>query len=141
MKLDLASVNYLAVLVAALATFMIGGAWYTALFGKLWQRLNGFSEEKMRAMQAKTPPPVFFGTLFACYLLVALVVALLVGALDIRGAGSGALLGLLLWLGPAAAIGMTGQIASDKPLGVFYIDASYQLIYLPLIGAILGAWR
>lgn len=141
MKVDFASVNYPAVVVAAAATFLIGGAWYTALFGKLWQRLNGYSDEKMREMQAKRPPPVFFGTLLACYLVVALIVALLVVALDVRGAGGGALLGLLLWIGPAAAIGMTGQIASDKPMGVFCIDASYQLIYLVLIGAILGAWR
>jgi len=59
MKLDLAHINYWAVLVAALATFMLGGLWYTALFGKAWARLSGYSDAKLaeisRSRGSRTP--------------------------------------------------------------------------------------
>ena len=137
---NLAEINWLAVLVAAFATFMIGGVWYTALFGKLWQKLNGYSTEKLAEMKAERPPPVFFGTLIVCYAVVALIMAILVTTFNVTGAADGALLGLLLWI-MAAAVGLTGHIASDKPMGAFAIDAAYQFIYLLMTGAIIAGWR
>ena len=41
-------INWLAVFAAALSTFLIGGLWYSpVLFGKVWMRVNGFSEEQV----------------------------------------------------------------------------------------------
>src|SRR2546423_11753356 len=38
-------INWLAVLVAAVSMFVIGGLWYSpVLFGKIWLRANGFTE-------------------------------------------------------------------------------------------------
>lgn len=141
MKLDFAHVNWLAVLVAAVATFLLGGLWYTALFGKLWQRLNGYSEEKVKAMQKARPPQVFFSVMFACYLVLAAVIAVLFASFGIASAGAGATVGLLLWVGPAAAIGVTAWLANDKPFGVYAIDLAYQFTFLVMMGAILGGWR
>ena len=46
--------NYLAIIVAALSTFLIGGLWYSpAAFGKLWMKENGFTEEGMKNSKAK----------------------------------------------------------------------------------------
>ena len=112
--MNFGEINWWAVLVAALAVFMLGGVWYTALFGKLWVRLNGYSEEKVKEMQAKRPPPMFFGIMMGSYLLLAVVVALLITGFHTNSTRQGALLGFLLWLGPAAAIGLTGFIASDR---------------------------
>jgi hypothetical protein len=36
---------------------------------------------------------------------------------------------------------MTAHIASDKVIGLYYIDVGCELIYLVLMGALLGAWR
>ena len=36
--------NWLAVVVATVAFFVVGAIWYTALFGKIWQREVGLSE-------------------------------------------------------------------------------------------------
>jgi hypothetical protein len=141
MTLDVAAINYLAVLVVALATFFLGAVWYTALFGKRWVQLQGFTPEQMKAMQARRPPPLFFGGLILCYLVIALVVAMLVVAFNVNNILDGALMGLLLWLGPAAAVAMTGYLSTDKAFGVYLIDCGYQLLYLVLMGAVLGAWR
>ncbi len=140
MTIDFGSINWLAVIVAAFATFMLGGVWYTALFGKAWQRLNGYSDEKLVEMRAKRPPPVFFGTMIACYVVVSLVLALLVGAMEISSAMPGAMLGGVVFV-LAAAVQVTGQIASDKPMRALLIDLAYQAVYMPLTGAIVGGWR
>lgn len=141
MKIDLAGVNWIAVLVAAAATFVLGGLWYTALFGKLWQKLNGYSAEKVKAMQKARPPQVFFGVMIGSYLILAAVLGILFHSFGVASAGTGAAVGGLIWLGPAAAIGMTSWIASDKHIGVYAIDLLYQLVFLLMMGAILGGWR
>jgi Protein of unknown function (DUF1761) len=92
-------------------------------------------------MQACRPLPVFFGGMIASYLLLALVLALLISGMSEKTALDGAALDVLVWLDPAAAIGMTGFLASDKPLGIYLIDVGCELVYLVVMGLILGAWR
>ena len=75
------------------------------------------------------------------YLVLALVMALLIGALPEKTPVIGAAIGVLVWLGPAAAIGMTGWLASDKAFGIYLIDIGCELVYLILMGLILGGWR
>jgi hypothetical protein len=141
MNIEFAKLNWPAIAVAAFATFVLGGVWYQALFGKLWVKLHGFTPEQVAAMKANRPPAVFFGGMIAAYLVLAIVVALLVVAFDLRGAAAGLMLGFLLWLGPTSAVAFTGWLAADKPIGTFWIDASYQFIYMLMMGAILAAWR
>ena len=48
--MDLASLNWLAIIVAALASFAIGSLWYSpVLFGKVWQRETGITDEKAKS--------------------------------------------------------------------------------------------
>lgn len=141
MTIELGAVNWWAVLVAALATFFLGGMWYQALFGKLWVRLHGYSPEKVKAMRAAKPPALFFGGMVCAYGLLAYVMAVLANACGATTWSSGATLGFLIWLGPAIAIGFTAWLASDRVPGVFVIDWAYQLVFLVMMGAIIGAWR
>jgi len=141
MSIDLSTVNWTAVGTAAFGTFLLGGVWYTVLFGNVWKRLHGIDDAKVKEMQVRRPPPVFFSLMLIAYLVVATVLALLIGALSIQTAAAGALLGIVLWLGLAAAIGLTAWLPSDKPLSVFAIDWLFQLIFLAGMGATLGAWR
>jgi len=133
--------NYLAITVAALATFMLGGLWYTALFGKTWQRLHGYSEEKVKAMQQARPPAVFFSILLVSYFLLALTIGVVFSLAGVQTAMGGAGLGLVLWIGLSAAIGATEHVASDRPIGIYLIDRSYQLLSLVMMGIIIGTWK
>ncbi len=38
------NINYIAVLVAAIAQFIFGAIWYTPIFGKVWGRMHGFDK-------------------------------------------------------------------------------------------------
>ena len=140
MRVDFGQINWLAVIVAAVATFLLGGAWYSALFQKPWIKAQNLSEEQMAKMKADMNPAKFFGGMVVAYLVLAVVVAILVTSFDIRSAASGALLGLLIWVA-VAAVQMTGHLASNKSIAAFLIDTLFQLIYLVGMGAILAAWR
>jgi hypothetical protein len=135
------AINYWAVVVAGLATFFLGGLWYTALFGKKWVKLQGYTEERIKEMRTRRPPPVFFGGMIVCYLIIAFVMALLLTGYTNPTALDGALFGALVWLGPVACNAMTAFISTDKPFGLYLIDQSYQLLFLVMTGAILGGWR
>jgi hypothetical protein len=137
--LDFAKINIWAVLVAALVAFFIGGLWYSVLFGKHWVKLHGWSEEKVKQMQAAMSPPRFFGGMLLSYLVLAIALAVLLSQFTEQTVLTGIGLGLVFWLG-SAAIGMTGQIASDKAIGIYLIDVSCNLVYLVLMGALLGTW-
>ena len=86
---DPASLNFLAIIVASLAAFFLGAVWYTALFGKAWRRLSGYTDEQMQALRAKRPMPVFFAGLIVCYIIAAAALALLAQALGLSSPASG----------------------------------------------------
>lgn len=137
----IASINWLAVLAAGFAMFMIGGVWYGAIFSNLWKRLHGHTEEVVKQMQTQRPPAVFFGTMIGAYAAGAAAMALLVVNLDLRGVGAGVSLGLVLWLFGTAAIGLTDQITRLRPFAAFALDSAYQLVAFPVAGLILALWR
>lgn len=140
MTLSFGAVNWLAVGVAAIATFLLGGIWYTAL-AKPWQRLHGYTDAQVAEMKKLRPPPVFFGGMIASYVLLSSVLGVVFASLGIASLVAGLIMCLLLWLGIALPIGLTAWIASNKPFGAFAIDLAYQLAFLLLVGGTLGGWR
>jgi hypothetical protein len=141
MPFDLGTVHWPAVAAAGVAAFMLGGMWYSAIFGKLWIELMGYTPEKVAEIKAKMSPAKFLGGMVVCYVILAIAVSLLVGALNLKGPAQGAALGFILWFGPAAAIGFTGHLASERKLGIYVLDAGFQLVALLTQGIILASWR
>ena len=128
-------VNLVAVLVAALSTFMLGGLWYSkALFGPTWQRLAGDSRKKEEGHPAKV-----FGLSFAFALVAALAYAwLLPPAADVASA---ARQGLLVGAGVvAASFGINYQFA-NRAAALWLIDGGYHTLQFLIYGLILGLWR
>ena len=59
-------VNYIAVVVAAVANYVLAAIWYGAIFGKLWQRLTGITDMKVGPGSYVL---VFIGSLVMSYVL------------------------------------------------------------------------
>ena len=141
MPFDLAAVNWLAVPVAALAAFMVGGIWYAALFGKLWVRLHGYEGrtellDAMKKRQGKT-----FAIMIAADLVMAAVLAAILHANPESTWLTGVTAGAILWLGVGLPETVMQNAAHHKPFTAWAIDLSHQLVYLCVAGAILGAWH
>ncbi len=138
--MDFSSINYLAVLVAAIASFGLGALWYSGvLFGKSWQKELGFTDEYLKEGNMA----VTFGTSFVMMFIMALGMAMLVnghGENEIDWM-SGMMHGLyvgVFFVGTSIAINLLYQRKSFK---LWAIDALYQILFLAIMGAILGAWQ
>jgi hypothetical protein len=128
------------ILVAALVAFLIGALWYSpVLFAKAWVRANGFTPEKLAAMQANAGR-AYAGS-FVAFVVMASVLGLLLRHLGADSTADGAAWGFHAWVGFALPIGFTAYLYSDTPAAAFLIDAGYQLVYMTVMGAILGAWQ
>lgn len=135
-------VNLLAVLVSAVLTFVIGGAWYSPLlFVKPWAIANGYTEERLAAMKEHRAPVKAMAVSFVTWLVMAYCFAVLLSWTGLQGWAGGIKLGLLLWVGFAASVLLVGNVFSDRKFIAFVIDAGYALVYLILMGAVIGAWR
>src|SRR5436305_6457890 len=107
----LSDLNWLAVLVAALAYFALGGLWFTpAVLGRAWQRAMGVE------MPAGQPvrPTYLLAPLLTC-LLAAVAMVMLASASRTDTLGEGAVLGLVAGFGVAAAVlVITGKFDPTK---------------------------
>lgn len=135
--MDFSKINYLAVLVAALSTFVLGGLWYSPLlFGKAWMRVNNFSESDVASFSKAR----MFGWSFVFAVIMSLNLSMFLAAPDTTvtwGMAAGALTGVG-WV--ALAIAIIG-VFENKSWGYIAINGGYMILAFIVMGAILGAWR
>lgn len=128
--------NYFAILVAALSTFMIGGLWYSpAVFGKAWMKENGFTDENMKGRNMVK----IFGTAFILGLIAAVNLAMFIGSEN--DPAMGALWGFLAGAGWVATFIGTHYVFENRSLRLFLINAGYSIVALTVMGVILAAWK
>lgn len=132
MAVAFSNVGWLAVIAAAVSSFLVGGLWYGPLFGKAWRSAFGFTEEEL----AKRNLPL----VFAGALLLALVAAInLEMFISPQASPSfGATAGFLAGLGWVATLMGIIYLFEGRSLKGYLINAGYCVIALTLMGAILG---
>jgi len=139
------AINYLAVLVAAIVIFALGGLWYSpALFAKRWMALQNRTEEQMRAQMATANMPLMYLTAFICAFIQAWVMAMVIGHMSQvaeMGVAHAAIFSALLWLGFAATTSYATALFSGKPKQLWFIDSTYNLVSFVIAGIILAVWR
>ncbi|HKE09750.1 MAG TPA: DUF1761 domain-containing protein [Candidatus Acidoferrum sp.] len=128
--------NYVAVVVAAIAYWLLGAVWYGVLFSKPWMALENMSMEQAKSMNPVLPYIISF-------LLGALIAYSLAQICIWRNAntvGRGASVGVLLWIGFVGPITYTTYMFEMRPKELFAINQFYPLFGMVLMGAIIGAW-
>lgn len=131
--MDAPQINLLAVLLAAVAGFVLGGIWYGPLFGKAWMAANGFT---MDDLQRDFNPAKAYGLSLLFGLVAAYTFAMFLGS-DL-GLHLGALYGFtagLCWVGTSFA---TSYQFERRPPTLLMINAGYHTVQFTIIGAILG---
>ena len=129
--------NYPAVVVSAIAYWLLGAVWFGVVFGKPWMALEHITEEQARSMPNPWLPYVISILL---NLLIAFVLAQLCTWRSANTASRGAALGILVWIGFVGPITYTTYMYEMRPSALFAINEFYPLVGLCLMGAILGAW-
>ncbi|MEZ4900508.1 MAG: DUF1761 domain-containing protein [Spirosomataceae bacterium] len=130
-------INYLAVLAAAVATFVLGAVWYIS-FSEPWMSLAGLTEEKITASGGGVSAYIIS---FITYLLGAYAMAILFKSMNISTLKTGAMTGALI-----GAIIVGGNIFTNnayeiKPIGLSVLNAGFSAVSGAAMGAILGAWK
>jgi hypothetical protein len=127
-------INWLGVVLGAVAFFAVGAVWYTALFGKAWQRAVGLSDEQLKTGANML---LIFGTCFLLELLVSLTVGHIYAytAPDDRSK-------LMIAVGLAAgvmapAIGIS-YLYMRKSLKLFLIDAGHLIVGMAALGGVFA---
>jgi hypothetical protein len=135
----LSDINWLAVLVAAVAYFMLGAIWYSkALFAPKWAKLVGLdmnSDSNKKGLGA-----MMMGS-FILILVTCIAQALLVVRMDLFVLTSGLKLGLLTGLCFATTAVSISFIYEKRPTALYFIDCGYHLVGHIAAGIILVLWR
>ena len=127
-------INLLSVFLATIASFLLGGAWYSpALFKKTWQQQAGLDDA---ALAGRNMGQVFAGS-FLLTLVASAVFALFIGPgrNTVFGAAAGLAAGLC-WV--AASFGIN-YLFERRSLVLFLINGGYHTVQFTIMGAILGA--
>ncbi len=128
-------INYAAVIVSAVAYWMLGGLWYGLLFTVPYREL-----ENLGVMPTGMNAALPYIVTFLLDLVIAAAVATVCRWRNANTAGRGMAVGLLLWIGVVGPITFTTHLYEMRPLELFEINEFYPLTGLCLMGAILGAW-
>jgi hypothetical protein len=141
--MNLHHVNFLAILVAAISTMVVGFLWYSPLlFAKPWMREMGYDpndKAKTQEMQ-KTAGPAYAGS-FVASLLSAFTLALILEGLHAADVPHGLMVGFHVWLGFVATVQFTGALFMKQSMKLFAMNTGYQLVCFLVMGAILVAWH
>ncbi len=130
------TLNWFAVVVAALLPYPLGFLWFGPLFGKPWMASTGMTEEKARQMN----PAKLFGGAGALQLLMAYCLAMFLNSPEI-GLSQGAFYGFLAgagWILPAFAV---SGFFEQKSGTWILLNGVYWTVVLTAMGALLGGWR
>jgi hypothetical protein len=126
--------NWVAVGIASLVYYVIGAIWYL-VFGNLWMAANGLTRQQLqRNMQA-------YAMAVVSAVLTCVVIAEFMNVMDLRGALSGAGLGLLAWLGFVFAPAANHNTFEGRRKILLAINQGYDLVGFLVAGAIIGALR
>ena len=133
--LEISGLNWLAILVATVAGFVIGGIWYGPLFGNAWMSALGKSPDDIQ------PSPTPFVISFFTALITAIVLAVLINVLGISTLGGGVMIGLLIGVGFIATAMASDSAFCGWGVKLWLIQSGYRVLYSVVMGAILAAWR
>lgn len=135
----LPSINFLSVIAATVVSIVIGFAWYSmAVFGKPWIKLVGLTKADLE--KNKKDMGLKYALMVVASLVMAYVLAVLIELLYSITIIGGAKVGVLVWLGFVATLGLNSYIFENKPINLYLINVGYYLIALVVMGAILAAW-
>jgi hypothetical protein len=144
--MDASTINWLAVLVAGISAFVLGGVWYSPmLFGNAWMKENKFTTEDVK----KGNPARIFGWAFVLSLIMAANLGMFLNdppaecgencgpKVDlIWGTTAGFLAGIWVFCGLAIT-----ALFEQRSARYIFINGCYLLVALTLMGAIIGLWR
>ncbi len=137
--MNFAGYNYWAVLVAGLVGFGLGGVWYRLLAAP-WKAAHGFTTEQIRAHHGKGAAPWPLIIALAADLIMAWVLAGLIGHIGAVNVKDGLISAAFIWAGFVMTTLVVNNTFGMRKPSLIWIDGGHWLLVLLVMGAIIGAW-
>ncbi|WP_404344137.1 DUF1761 domain-containing protein [Pseudoalteromonas mariniglutinosa] len=133
--MDFSQVDFVAVVFAALSSFMLGAIWYSPiLFKRVWMESCGLTELDLQQIN----PSWVFGGSFVLSFIIAFILSLFIDPQATVGVTVGTSFTVGVgWV--SCAIGI-GYIFEQRPFKLFLINAGYHVLQFTLMGLVLGLW-
>jgi hypothetical protein len=123
---------------AAIAAWIAGAIWYTVLAGP-WKAALGWTEADMKARTGQVPVgPMIIS--FVAELLMAALLAGLIGHFGAVTVKTGLIVGALCWLAFVATTIAVNNAYTGRKLALTAIDSGHWLAVLLIEGAVIGAF-
>ncbi len=138
------NINYGAVIIAAIAQFVIGAVWYSpALFANKWLAALG---KTPGVMEMGNKQYIAFAKSFIGSLCMAFVFAHIITSFGEHSVTAGIGGGIWMWIGFGFPILLNGYLydgalrTGENRTRLFFINAGYYLVSLIVMGSILAMW-
>ena len=140
--MEFMGVNLWSVLVAAVATMILGFLWYSPLlFAKPWTVAMGYDpNDKAKMDEMRKGAGKLYGITFVASLISAFVLAKIIDVTTVNSALYGMKIGFAVWLGFVTTVQLTSTLFKKRPIKLYLIDTGYQLVCYLAMGAILAKW-
>ncbi len=137
-------VNYIAVVVAAIISMVIGSVWYGPLFGSMWMKETGMKKPGKMTPAIKKMMMRSYSLMFAGSLVMSFVLshALIFAAtyMNETGVNAGVMTGFWNWLGFVAPVTLGSVLWEGKSWKMWCINNGYYVITLMAMGVLLAVW-
>ena len=133
-------INYPAVIVAAIAHFIIGGLWYGLIFSNKFIELIGWGPAKLQQMENQNNTKQYI-IAFLSSLLLVYILAHFVQFTKAKSALDGVQTAFWLWLGFIATTQLPTVIFEERKLGLYFLNIGYQFVACAIAGIILAVWK
>lgn len=140
--MELMGINLWSVLVAAVATMILGFLWYSPfLFARPWTVLMGYDpNDKAKIEEMQKGAGKIYGVAFVASLVSAFVLAKIIDITTVNSVLYGMKIGFAMWLGFVTTVQLTGVLFAKQPVKLYLINTGYQLVCYLAMGAILAVW-
>jgi Protein of unknown function (DUF1761) len=134
--MNFGGVDTWAIVLAAVAGYVVGAFWYTAL-SKPWMAAQGFTPESIKANRSPLP----FILVFVANLVMAIALAGVIGHLGVGQVTlkNAVISAVAVWLGFIATTLAANYSFGRRRLKLYVIDAGHWLAVLIAQGIVIGA--
>lgn len=138
------NINVLAIIVSVLANFILGFAWYTALFGKSWMKEMGYKpnmrpdkKTMFKGIAIMLIGNFLFAWVFSFYLAGWQYIP---GIKEMNPLIVGLNSALSVWIGFFVPIHLTRVVWEKHSWKLFFINCGYNLVATIVVALILSSW-
>ena len=130
--------NYLAIVLAAVACFLLEAGWYS-IFMQPW--LDGIGHTRAWLTSTGINPALQFAVALVAEAVMAAAISCLIQLTGPQTAWRGVKVAVPLWFGFVLTTWSTEYVFEVRPWSLLGVNAGFWLIGMILMGAIVGGWK